>query len=80
METTLYKKLVEGLCATADKLDPPAITPRPYLEFDLGLDSLDRIELSGFIEQKLSITVPPEQLEHVETVAQLFSLLTDRNV
>lgn len=77
METALYKKLVEGLSVAVEKLDPDTVTPRSYLEFDLGLDSLDRVELSGFIEQKLLITVPIEQLEQVETVAQLYALLTD---
>lgn len=41
------------------------ITPQSRLESDLGLDSLDKIELLMFIEDKFDITISEYQTKYI---------------
>jgi acyl carrier protein len=48
-----------------------AITPEARLGDDLGLDSLDRIELVGWLEEQLNTEVAEEELTEETTVQDL---------
>lgn len=48
-----------------------AVTPDANLELDLGLDSMERVELITELEQRFGVRVSDEQSHHVLTVAQL---------
>lgn len=45
---------------------------------DMGVDSLQMLEVVGQMEQKLSIQIPDDQLVGIETVAQLLDVLERR--
>ena len=45
---------------------------------DLGLDSLQMLEVVGQMEQRLEIQVPDDQLVGIETVAQLLDVVEKR--
>jgi long-chain acyl-CoA synthetase len=55
------------------------ILPGDHLEFDLGLDSLARIELDVILEQQFGITFKPEEIADVKTVRDLLKRLSDRH-
>jgi long-chain acyl-CoA synthetase len=55
----------------ASRLSRPAIRPDANLELDLGLDSMERVELLTFLEQQSSSRVTPEVRATIFTVRQL---------
>jgi len=50
---------------------PPALRPAHNLELDLGLDSMQRVELLSRIEEQLGGNVPESQLAEIYTVRDL---------
>ncbi|MCC7177298.1 MAG: AMP-binding protein [Acidobacteria bacterium] len=45
--------------------------PASNLELDLGLDSMERVELLTELEQQFGVDVPEEQVHHIFTLGQL---------
>jgi len=48
-----------------------ACRPASNLELDLGLDSMERVELLTELEQQFGVDVPEEQVHHIFTLGQL---------
>ena len=61
----------------ADKLgfDTVEVLPETKLIDDLGMDSLDRIELMVELEREFDISLTDEEIEIIETVQQFFDLI-----
>ena len=61
----------------ADKLgfDTVEVLPETRLIDDLGMDSLDRIELMVEMEREFDISLTEEEIEIIETVQQCFDLI-----
>jgi acyl carrier protein len=64
----------------AARLGLPAeqIVPEARLVEDLGLDSLDAVELAIAVERKFDIEVPEEELTKLKTVADMLALVQSR--
>jgi acyl carrier protein len=64
----------------AARLGLPAeqIVPEARLVEDLGLDSLDAVELAIAVERKFNIEVPEEELTKLKTVADMLALVESR--
>jgi acyl carrier protein len=54
------------------------IVPEARLVEDLGLDSLDAVELAIAVERKFDIEVPEEELAKLKTVADMLALVENR--
>ena len=54
------------------------IVPEARLVEDLGLDSLDAVELAIAVERKFEIEVPEEELTKLKTVADMVALVERR--
>jgi acyl carrier protein len=52
--------------------------PEARLAEDLGLDSLDAVELAISVERKFDIEVPEEELTKLKTVADMVALVESR--
>ena len=59
-------------------LTPEQIVPEARLVEDLGLDSLDAVELAIAVERKFDIEVPEEELAKLKTVADMLALVESR--
>lgn len=61
----------------ADKLgfDTVEVLPETKLIDDLGMDSLDRIDLMVEMEREFDISLTDEEIEIIETVQQCFDLI-----
>ena len=59
-------------------LEEEDIRPDASLRDDLGLDSLDAIELNSGWEEATGILLPPEALRSVDTIAEVAELLDSR--
>lgn len=64
----------------AARLGLPAeqLVPEARLVEDLGLDSLDAVELAISVERKFDIEVPEEELTKLKTVADMVALVENR--
>lgn len=54
------------------------LVPEARLVEDLGLDSLDAVELAISVERKFDIDVPEEELTKLKTVADMVALVESR--
>jgi long-chain acyl-CoA synthetase len=68
METPAHASLSALI---ASRLDRPAVTPADNLELDLGLDSMERVELLTTLERRQGTTVPADVRSTIFTVRQL---------
>ena len=64
----------------ADKLgfDTVEVLPETKLIDELGMDSLDRIELMVEVERAFDISLTDEEIEVIETVQQCFDLVSTK--
>jgi long-chain acyl-CoA synthetase len=53
----------------------PAIGPASNLELDLGLDSMERVELLAELEARFGVTIPEEVTQGIHTVGELVEAL-----
>ncbi|KAG2023398.1 hypothetical protein CC2G_001057 [Coprinopsis cinerea AmutBmut pab1-1] len=53
-----------------EKVDPSKITPTASFSKDLGLDSLDAVEVVMAVEEEFSIEIPDAEADEIQTVAQ----------
>lgn len=54
--------------------DPAAVTDEADLFADLGLDSMQALEIVLEMEQRLNISVPEERLREIRSLAQAVKL------
>jgi len=66
LKATLAKELRE---------DVNAITPRHTLRDDLGLNSLDAIELMFKIEEEFDLSIPDEDMQRLVTVGDVIAYI-----
>lgn len=60
-----------ALSVIARRAKGGAVTPTSNLELDLGLDSMERVELITELEQRSGVRLPPEEAHHILTVGAL---------
>lgn len=63
----------EALALVARRLDRAAVRPDANLELDLGLDSMERVELLTLLEQRQGTRVAPDMRATIFTVRQLIA-------
>ena len=51
------------------------ITPESHLELDLGLDSLDKIEMWIDFEEEYNIDIPEEEVANLGRVSEVIDLI-----
>ena len=69
---------VRNALARELKRDPATITPEQALREDLGLNSLDAIELMFKVEEEFDLEIPDADLQRLRTVGDLVSYLEGR--
>ena len=65
--------IIRGAARTA----PEVILPRHNLELDLGLDSMQRVELLTALEQELGGDVEESRLSEIYTVRELVDVVRE---
>jgi acyl carrier protein len=56
-------------------IDQEVVTPEAGLASDIGLDSLDVVEMTLALEERYGIEIPDEDLENVATVRDAIELI-----
>lgn len=77
MESDEFHGVAEEILEIVPKTDRSIINPRSHLEIDIGLDSLDRLELLNLIEKRFSITIREDVFDKMETMADIISLIRE---
>lgn len=74
MATDEYALLVKQIVSAAGPLNRVRVLPSHNLEFDLGLDSLKRLDALCSIEEAFSIAFPDNALMSLQTMGDLYAL------
>lgn len=61
-----------------DKIDPNQLTPDSHFINDLGLDSLDHVEIIHMLEEEFMFEFPDEHWENLHTVNAVKQYVCDR--
>ncbi|PWN51219.1 acyl carrier protein [Violaceomyces palustris] len=59
-----------------EKVDPSKVTPSSAFTADLGLDSLDAVEVVMAIEEEFSIEIPDAEADNITTVQQAIDYIS----
>ncbi|KAG0141640.1 hypothetical protein CROQUDRAFT_663602 [Cronartium quercuum f. sp. fusiforme G11] len=70
----IQRRILEVL-STFEKCDPAKINPTASFTSDLGLDSLDAVEVVMAIEEEFSIEIPDEEADKITTVSEAISYI-----
>ncbi len=66
---------IEDLVATAPDLDPDSIGDDDHLQDDLGLDSMDFLNLVGALHQRFGLPIPEADYPELATPARALRYL-----
>jgi acyl carrier protein len=66
------KLMIEGFEIPEDQLKPEA-----HLFADLGLDSLDAVDMVVYLEEKIKLKVDAERMTQVKTLGDVYKLVED---
>lgn len=64
--------MIEGFEIPAEQLKPEA-----HLFTDLGLDSLDAVDMVVYLEEKIKLKVDAERMTQVRTLGDVYKLVED---
>ncbi|WFC95464.1 mitochondrial acyl carrier protein [Malassezia brasiliensis] len=64
------KTRIEDVLKSFEKVDPAQVTPTASFTGDLGLDSLDAVEVVMAIEEEFNIEIPDAEADNITTVQQ----------
>lgn len=76
---TVEDKVVEVICEVIS-VKRELVTREANMINDLGVDSLDIIELTMDIEEEFGIDIPDEDIENMKIVGDICEYLEKRNV
>ena len=74
-QTKEYEKIAEYIKKTTEK----NVFPDDHIEIDLGLDSLDKIELASFISTDFGIRISETDIQNLATVRKIADFTTERS-
>ncbi len=69
------KNKVKDIIVEKNDVDASEVTDTANFETDLGMDSLDRVELLMEVEKEFSIKIPDDEAEKVYTLADCVELV-----
>ena len=70
----IQSKVIE-LAADQAGVDASTITPATHFVNDLNFDSLDQVEFAMEIEDEFGVTVPDDEVEKLQMIADVVDLL-----
>src|SRR4051812_4838873 len=73
------QKIVVQTLVNEFELEPEKIIPAARLREDLGLDSLDGVDLIVALEKALSVQIPESDARQMRTVADIYAFM-DRTI
>jgi acyl carrier protein len=75
METEKIKNIVTETLVSILGVKPDEVIETANLQNDLGMDSLDAVELTMKFEQEFNINISDEEAEKIQTVGDILDYL-----
>ena len=72
----MLAKMRQIICEFVD-MDPESITPETNIRTDLGLNSLELVNLAVEIEEELEVEIPDREAMGLETVADAIRIIEE---
>ncbi|MEW9623790.1 acyl carrier protein [Rhodanobacter geophilus] len=69
-DTDILERLRDVLQGTFE-IDPALVTPSAHLFSDLGLDSIDAVDLAIQVQEMTGMRIKPEDFKNVRTVGDV---------
>lgn len=69
-DTDILERL-RGVLHDIFEIDPAKVTPEANLFVDLGLDSIDAVDLAIQVQEMTGMRIKPEDFKHVRTVGDV---------
>ncbi|MDR2533328.1 MAG: phosphopantetheine-binding protein [Tannerellaceae bacterium] len=73
IEETVRKFLIEEI-----EVDEAAIAPDALLKDDLGIDSLDFVDIVVIVERNFGFKIKPEEMAEVNTLSRFYDYIESR--
>ncbi|GAA5898360.1 hypothetical protein JCM5296_001350 [Sporobolomyces johnsonii] len=70
------KARIEDVLKSFEKVDSSKVTPAASFTNDLGLDSLDAVEVVMAIEEEFAIEIPDEDADRITTVGEAIDYIS----
>ncbi len=68
---------INDLISNGFEIEPQKLTPQALLKEDLGLDSLDAVDMLVYLEENFDIKVAGERLLQIKTMADVYALVQE---
>ena len=72
---SIVEEKVKSIVADILEVDYSEVRPEASIEYDLGADSLDAVELIMEFEKEFALSIPDEEAERLKTVADVISYI-----
>jgi len=68
-------EIVNRFLAEDIEVDPAALKEEAFLKEDLGIDSLDFVDIVVVVEQNFEFKIKPEEMSKVKTLSQFYDYI-----
>ncbi|KAG0164496.1 Acyl carrier protein, mitochondrial [Apophysomyces sp. BC1034] len=79
LSTADIEKRILEILEGFDKVDPAKVSTTASFATDLGLDSLDTVEVVMAIEEEFSVEIPDKEADEIKTVKQAVEYISQRS-
>ena len=62
---------LESILVDQFEVDPASLTPEAHLFNDLGIDSIDAVDMLVYLKDFTGVRIPPEQFQSVRTLGDI---------
>ena len=78
MERTEIEEKVREFLIEDLEIDEEKIAPEAQLKEDLGIDSLDFVDIVVIVEKKFGFKIKPEEMKDVKTLGQFYDYISGK--
>jgi len=68
-------KTINGLLIEEFEIDEKIITPEAHLKNDLGLESLDFVDIAVIVQKEFGLTLKGEEMTSIRTLQNLYDYI-----
>lgn len=78
MERSEIEEKVNAFLIDELEIDEEKIKPEARLKEDLGIDSLDFVDIVVIVEKLFGFKIKPEEMKNVKTLTQFYDYITTK--
>jgi acyl carrier protein len=75
MTREIIEKTINGLLIEEFEIDEKVITPEAHLKNDLGLESLDFVDIAVIVQKEFGLTLKGEEMTSIRTLQNLYDYI-----